>query len=74
MRDLASGWTGTGITSSAAAEANAIAPDSRSVGYAENALLPLGAYTTFRGQPVDDTSVLIAYTRHGRRQLGRRGE
>jgi hypothetical protein len=25
--------------------------------------LPLGAYTTFRGQAVDDTSMLIAYTR-----------
>jgi hypothetical protein len=27
--------------------------------------LPLGAYTTFRGQAVDDTAVLIAYTRTG---------
>ena len=62
---LGKGWTGTGITSSAAAQANANAPDSRSVGYAENALLPLGRYTTFRGQPVDDTAVLIAYTRTG---------
>jgi hypothetical protein len=56
---------GTGITSIAAAQANATAPDSRSIGYAENALLPLGAYATFRGQPVDATSVLIAYTRSG---------
>jgi hypothetical protein len=56
-------WNGTGITSSTAAQINATAPDSRSVGYAENALLPLGAYGDFRGQAVDATSVLIAYTR-----------
>jgi hypothetical protein len=35
------------------------------VGYAENAELPLGAYTTFRGQAVDDTAILIAHTRTG---------
>ena len=34
-------WMGTGITSSAAAETNETEPESRSVGYAENALLPL---------------------------------
>ena len=56
-------WTGTGITSSIAQQVNATMPEARSVAYAENALLPLGPYTTFRGQPVDDTSVLIAYTR-----------
>jgi PKD repeat protein len=56
-------WDGTGITSSTAAEANVTAPNSRSVGYAENALLPLGAYSSFRGQTADITSVLIAYTR-----------
>ena len=56
-------WTGAGITSSAAAQANQTEPESRSVGYAENAQLPLGPYTTFRGQAVDATSVLIAYTR-----------
>jgi hypothetical protein len=56
-------WTGAGITSSAAAGANQTEPESRSVGYAENANLPLGSYTTFRGQAVDATSVLIAYTR-----------
>jgi hypothetical protein len=27
--------------------------------------MPLGPYTTFRGQPVDETSLLIAYTRTG---------
>jgi hypothetical protein len=27
--------------------------------------MPLGPYTTFRGQPVDATSILIAYTRTG---------
>jgi hypothetical protein len=58
-------WVGTGITSTAAAQANATAPDTRSVGYAENAQLPLGPYATFRGQAVDATSVLIAYTRSG---------
>jgi hypothetical protein len=58
-------WNGQGITSSAAAVANTTEPESRSLGYAENSALPLGAYTTFRGQPVDNTSVLIAYTRTG---------
>jgi hypothetical protein len=59
---LGKGWGGPGITSSAAAAANASAPESRSVGYAENSTLPLGAYTTFRGQPVDGTSLLFAFT------------
>jgi hypothetical protein len=58
-------WTGNGITSSAAAAAVATDPESRSVGYAENSTLPLGPYANFRGQSVDDTSVLIAYTRTG---------
>jgi hypothetical protein len=58
-------WTGQGITSSAAAAANAAQAESRSVAYAENASLPLGALTTFRGQPVDSTSILIAFTRTG---------
>jgi RHS repeat-associated protein len=60
---IGSGWNGTGITSSAAAQANQTDSESRSVGFAENALLPLGPYTTFRGQSVDDTAVLIAYAR-----------
>jgi hypothetical protein len=55
-------WTGNGITSSAAAAADA---ESRSIGYAENSALPLGPYTNFRGQAVDDTSILIAFTRTG---------
>jgi hypothetical protein len=59
------GWNGTGITSSAAAQANQAEPESRSIGYAENALLPLGSYTNFRGVPVDGTTVLIAYARTG---------
>jgi uncharacterized membrane protein len=58
-------WNGNGITSSAAGTANVADPDSRSVAYAENSALPLGAFATFRGQPVDDTSILIAYTRTG---------
>ncbi|HJS07349.1 MAG TPA: lamin tail domain-containing protein, partial [Pirellulales bacterium] len=60
---LGATWTGAGITSSAAAQANGAEAESRSVGYAENAQLPLGPYTTFRGQAVDATAVLIAYTR-----------
>jgi hypothetical protein len=60
---LGATWSGAGITSSAAAQANQTEPESRSVGYAENGLLPLGPYTTFRDHAVDATSVLIAYTR-----------
>jgi hypothetical protein len=55
-------WNGQGITSSAAAAAD---PESRSVAYAENSSLPLGPYSSFRGQPVDDTAVLMTYTRTG---------
>ena len=62
---LGASWDGTGITSSAAAQANGAEPESRSVGYVENALLPLGAYTSFRGVTVDDTAVLIAFARTG---------
>jgi autotransporter-associated beta strand protein len=60
---LGATWTGMGIASSTAAAAVATEPESRSIGYAENAALPLGAYTEFRGQMADETSVLIAYTR-----------
>jgi subtilisin family serine protease/subtilisin-like proprotein convertase family protein len=52
-------WTGKGITSSTAAADNAA---SHSVGYAENSNLPLGPFSSFHGEPVDATSVLIAYT------------
>jgi hypothetical protein len=62
---LGGAWTGTGITSSTAAIANATGPDSRSIGYAENAAMPLGPLATFRGEPVDDTSILVAFTRTG---------
>jgi fibronectin type 3 domain-containing protein len=58
-------WNGSGISSSAAAGTNQSEPESRSVGYAENAALPLGAYTEFRGVPVDTTAVLVAFTRTG---------
>jgi hypothetical protein len=58
---LGAAWNGTGITSSAVAAANAVIPESRSVAYAENASLPLGPYTTFRGQAVDSTAILIAF-------------
>ncbi|MEX2141597.1 MAG: Calx-beta domain-containing protein [Pirellulales bacterium] len=58
-------WTRPGINSSTASEANKVDPEGYSIGYAENATLPLGLYTNFRGQPVDDTSILIAYTPTG---------
>jgi hypothetical protein len=54
-----------GITSSAAATANSTEPESRSVGYVENSAMPLGPLTTFRGQTVDATSILMAFTRTG---------
>jgi hypothetical protein len=62
---LGTTWNGLGITSSAAATVVATDPESRSVGYAENATMPLGPYTTFRGEAVDDTSVIMVYTRTG---------
>lgn len=58
-------WTGTvGITSSAAAAVNARG-HSRAIGFAENSAMPLGPLTNFRGQAVDETSILMAYTRAG---------
>jgi PEP-CTERM motif len=62
---LGAAWNGQGISSSAAATAVATEPESRSVGFAENGTMPLGPYTTFRGQTVDDTSILMAFTRTG---------
>jgi subtilisin family serine protease/subtilisin-like proprotein convertase family protein len=58
---LGATWNGTGITSSAVAAANVANPESRSVAYAENASLPLGPYTTFRGQTVDNTAIFIVF-------------
>ena len=58
-------WTGPGITSSTVATINVNESESRSVAYAENGALPLGPYANFRGQNVDDTSVLLVYTRTG---------
>ena len=58
-------WNGNGITSSQVQADVATSPNSMSVGYAENSALPLMSYTNFRGQPVDSTAVLIAYTRTG---------
>lgn len=51
----AGAWTGTGITSSAAGATHAI-------GYADNSVLHL---TTFAGQPVDATSILVKLTHLG---------
>jgi hypothetical protein len=62
---LGKGWNGIGITSSAAAAANTTNPESRSIGFAENGTLPLGVYSDFHGQPVDASSLLLAYTRTG---------
>jgi hypothetical protein len=56
-------WNGMGITSAAAAAAAVSDPEARSIAYAENAELPLGSYADFRGQPADDTSVLMVFTR-----------
>jgi hypothetical protein len=62
---LGKGWNGSGITSSTAAAANQTQPEGHSIGYAENTALPLGALTDFHGVPIDNTSILIAYTRTG---------
>jgi hypothetical protein len=62
---LGASWKGAGINSTAASEANKNDPEAYSIGYTENATLPLGPYTNFRGQPVDSTSILLAYTRTG---------
>jgi hypothetical protein len=52
-------WRGTGITSSTAAGD----PQGLAIGYAENSALPMGAFSTFGGQSVDSSSVLVKYTR-----------
>jgi sugar lactone lactonase YvrE len=59
---LGATWDGPGISSSAAAAAE---PESLSIGYADNSALPLGSFTSFHGQAVDASSVLIAFTRTG---------
>jgi hypothetical protein len=56
-------WAGSGITSSVAAGQVAAEPESVSVAYAVNGDLPLGAYTAFRGETVDESTVLIRFTR-----------
>src|SRR5207253_2399094 len=57
----AGSWNGNGITSSAAATA-ASSAHKTALGYAEASALGL---TTFSGQSVDSTSVLIRYTYSG---------
>jgi hypothetical protein len=54
-------WTGPGIKSSVAATA----PIALSVAYADNAAMPLGALSTFLGQSVDTSTVLVRITRTG---------
>src|SRR5688500_17003728 len=53
-------WNGSGINSSAAA-----ATPGTALGYAEAADVFTSFPATFRGIEVDDTSLLIAYTRYG---------
>jgi hypothetical protein len=60
---LGAAWNGPGITSSTVAADNMENSEARSIGYAENSAMPLGPFTTFKGKPVDDTSVIMAYTR-----------
>jgi hypothetical protein len=55
-------WTGPGITSSAAAAANAINPESRAVGYADSPAAPSGDLAA-AGE--NDPSIIIRYTRTG---------
>jgi hypothetical protein len=55
-------WNGQGITSSTAGAAPV---NSMSVGYAVNGQLPLGPFTNFRGQPVDNSTILMRFTRTG---------
>ena len=62
---LGATWTGMGITSSTAAADVIANPESSSVAYAHNGSLPLGPYVTFEGRAVDNTAVLIRYTRTG---------
>jgi autotransporter-associated beta strand protein len=62
---IGSTWNGPGIASSSAAAANTSSPESTSIGYAENSTLPLGPYAEFRGQNLDATSIIVAYTRTG---------
>jgi hypothetical protein len=47
---LGATWTGPGMTSGTAAADVLTEPESRSVGYADNAALPLGPYTVFGGE------------------------
>src|SRR4029078_1590704 len=70
---LGKSWNGPGITSSTAQNDVVTSPNSASVGYAVNSDLPLGAYTNFRGQPVDPSSVLIRYTRTADANLDGKG-
>ena len=62
---LGKSWNGMGITSSSAAASNLTASESTSIGYAENAQLPLGSYSTFGGVSVASEALLLRYTRTG---------
>ena len=62
---LSPSWTGMGITSSQAAADAVARPNATSVAYADNVTIPTGQYGFFRGRPVDETAVLLCYTRTG---------
>jgi hypothetical protein len=53
----AGSWTGTGLRSSTAATVSGTG-----VGFAESSALGV---TSFHGEPLDDTAIVIAYTRYG---------
>jgi hypothetical protein len=52
-------WTGRGVTSNAAAAENAIQPEAYSVGYADNADLPMGALKTLGEKILDSSEVRV---------------
>src|SRR5207244_3552186 len=59
-------WDGPGISSTPAHSAILFdGVESRAIGYAINSDLPAGGYTTFAGQPVVATDILLRYTRTG---------
>jgi hypothetical protein len=59
-------WTGSGITSERAATVS-----NHALGYAESSALFSSFPATFAGQQVDDTALLVRYTRYGDTNLDR---
>jgi hypothetical protein len=56
-------WNGAGGITSSQAAADTL--NAGSVGYAVNGTMPLGALTTFRGEAIDPSTVIVRYTRTG---------